>query len=125
MQETLVRFLGWGNSPGEGIGYPLQYSWASLVAQTVKILPAMEENWVQSLGWGDPLEGYSPCAVCLVALSCLTLQPPWTVACQAPLSMGILQARILEWVAMPSSWGSSQPRDRIQVSLIAGRFFTI
>ena len=38
---------------------------------------------------------------------------------------GILQARILEWVAMPSSRGSSQPRDRTQVSRIAGRFFTI
>ena len=37
---------------------------------------------------------------------------PWTAACQAPLSMGILQARILEWVAMPSSRGSSRPRDR-------------
>ena len=37
---------------------------------------------------------------------------PWTVACQAPLSMGILQARILEWVAMPSSRGCSQPRDQ-------------
>ena len=34
---------------------------------------------------------------------------PWTVACQAPLSMGILQERILEWVAMPSSTGSSNP----------------
>ena len=39
---------------------------------------------------------------------------PWTVAHQAALSMGILQARILEWVAMPSSRGSSQPRDRTQ-----------
>ena len=39
--------------------------------------------------------------------------------------MGILQARILEWVAMPSSRGSSQPRDRTQVSHIAGRFFTV
>ena len=38
--------------------------------------------------------------------------------------MGILQARILEWVAAPSSRRSSQPRDRIQVSLTAGRFFT-
>ena len=50
---------------------------------------------------------------------------PWTVACQAPPSMGILQARILEWTAMPSSRGSSQPRDWSQVSLTAGRFFTI
>ena len=53
-----------------------------------------------------------------------SLQPHGLVACQASLSMGILQARILEWVAMPSSWGSTQPRDRTQVSHIAGRFFT-
>ena len=51
------------------------------------------------------------CCVCLVARSCPTLCKPWTVAHQAPLSMWILQARILEWVAMPSSRGSSQPRD--------------
>ena len=43
-------------SPGEGIGYPLQYSWASLVAQMVKNLPAMGETWAQSQGWEDPLE---------------------------------------------------------------------
>ena len=49
---------------------------------------------------------------------------PWTVALQAPVSMGIFQSRIVEWVAMPSSRGSSQPRDRTQVSCIAGRFFT-
>ena len=47
---------GSGRSAGEGIGYPLQYSWASLVAQLVKNLPAMQETWVQSLGWEDPLE---------------------------------------------------------------------
>ena len=47
---------GSGRSPAEGIGYPLQYSWASLVAQTVKNLPAMQETWVQSLSWEDPLE---------------------------------------------------------------------
>ena len=45
-----------GRSTGEGIGYPLQYSWASLVAQLVKNPPAMQETWVQSLGWKDPLE---------------------------------------------------------------------
>ena len=44
------------SSAGDGIGYPLQYSWASLVTQTVKILPAVWEIWVQSLGWEDPLE---------------------------------------------------------------------
>ena len=48
--------LGPGRSAREGIGYPLQYSWASLVAQLVKNLPAMWETWVQSLGWENPLE---------------------------------------------------------------------
>ena len=47
---------GLGRSPGEGIGYPLQYSWASMVAQMVKNLPAVQETWVRSLGWEDPLE---------------------------------------------------------------------
>ena len=47
---------GSGRSAGEGIGYPLQYSWASLVAQLVENLPAMRETWVPSLGWEDPLE---------------------------------------------------------------------
>ena len=47
---------GLGRSTGEGIGYPLQYSWASLVAQLVKNLSAMREMWIQSLGWEDPLE---------------------------------------------------------------------
>ena len=45
-----------GRSHGEAIGYPLQYSWASLVAQLVKNLPSMQETWFQSLGWEDPLE---------------------------------------------------------------------
>ena len=47
---------GLGNSPGEGIGYPLQYSWASLEAQMVKKPLAMWKTWVWSLGWEDPLE---------------------------------------------------------------------
>ena len=47
---------GSGRFLGEGIGYPLQYSWASLVAQLVKNLPAMWETWVQSLGWENPWE---------------------------------------------------------------------
>ena len=45
-----------GSSPGEGTGYPLQYSWASLLAQTVKNPPVMQEAWLWSLGWEDPLE---------------------------------------------------------------------
>ena len=47
---------GSGSSPGERIGYPLQYSWVSLVAQMVKNLPAMQETWVWYLDWEDPLE---------------------------------------------------------------------
>ena len=56
MQETLVRFLGWEDSPGGGISYSRQCSWASLVAQMVKNLPATWETWVRSLGREDPLE---------------------------------------------------------------------
>ena len=49
---------------------------------------------------------------------------PWNAARQAPLSIGILQAKVLEWVALPFSRRSSQLRDQIQVSHIAGRLFT-
>ena len=63
-----------GRSAQEGIGYPLLYSWASLKAQLVKNLPAMQETWVQSLGWEGPLEEgmrtYS---------SILAWRIPWTV----------------------------------------------
>ena len=61
----------------------------------------------------------------LVIQSCLTLGDP--IDCSPPGSSihGILQARILEWVAMPSSRGSSSPGDQTRVSCIADRFFTI
>ena len=66
--------LGLGRSTGEGIGYPLQYSWASLVAQLVKDPPAMQETWVQSLGWEDPLEKGKA-----IHSSILAWRIPWTV----------------------------------------------
>ena len=47
---------GSGGSAGEGIDYPLQYSWASLIAQLVKNLPAMWDTWIQSLDWENPLK---------------------------------------------------------------------
>ena len=47
---------GLGRSAGEGIGYPLHYSWASLMAQLLKNLPPVRETWVRLLGWEDPLE---------------------------------------------------------------------
>ena len=51
-----VSIPGSGGSPGEGTGYSLQYSWASLPAQLVKNPPAMWETWVLYQGWEDPLE---------------------------------------------------------------------
>ena len=64
----------------------------------------------------------SMCVLCLFAQLFVN---PWTVARQAPLSMGILQTRILEWVAMTSSRGSFQPRYQTQLSYTSGGFFTI
>ena len=61
-------------STGEGIGYPFQYSWASLVAQLVKNLPKMRETWVWSLGWEDPLE-----KGLVTHSSILAWRIPWTV----------------------------------------------
>ena len=61
--------------------------------------------------------------MCVLSHSAESDSLPDFVAHQAPLSRGILQARILEWVAMTSSMGSSQPMDQIQVSHIAGGFF--
>ena len=55
-EGDLGSIPGLGRSAGEGIGYPLQYSWVSLVAQLVKNAPAMRETWVRPLGWEDPLE---------------------------------------------------------------------
>ena len=55
MQETPVQFMS-GSFPGEGISYPPQYSWISLVAHMVKNLPAMQETWVRCLGQEDHLE---------------------------------------------------------------------
>ena len=70
--------------------------------------------------------------VCVCMCACVlnrlvmsdSFETPWAVAHQVPMSRGILQARILEWVTMPSSRGSSQPMDRTHVSHIAGGFFT-
>ena len=61
-------------STGEGIGYPLECSWASLVAQLVKNLPAVWETWVRSLGWEDPLEKKKA-----TYSSILAWRIPWTI----------------------------------------------
>ena len=70
-------------SPGEGIGYPDQYSWASLVAQMVKHLPIMQETWVQSMGQEDSLEKEM-----VTHSSTLAWKIPWTEECGRLQSMG-------------------------------------
>ena len=130
-------------SSGEEVGYPLQYSWASLVAQLVKNLPAMQKTLVGSLGWEDPLEkgkathssfpffqfywdiilytfkGYiimnesESRSVVSDSLWLHGLHSPWNSPGQ---NIGV--------VAFPFSRGSSQPRDWTQVCCTAGRFFT-
>ena len=65
---------GSGRSTGEGIGYPLQYFWASLVTQLVKNPPAMWETWIRPLGWEDPLKKGKA-----THSSILAWRTPWTV----------------------------------------------
>ena len=65
---------GLGRSIGEGIGHPLQHSWASLVAQLVKNPPAMQETWVRYLSWEDPLEKGKA-----THPSILAWRIPWTI----------------------------------------------
>ena len=65
---------GLRRSAGEGIGYLIQYSWASLVAQLVKNLPAIQETWVRSLGWEDPLDKGK-----VIHSSILAWRIPWTI----------------------------------------------
>ena len=65
---------GSGKTPGKGIGYPFQYSWAFPVVQLEKNLPEMRETWVQSLGWEDPLEKGKA-----THSSILGWRIPWTV----------------------------------------------
>ena len=66
---------GLGRSAGEGIGYPLKYTWASLVAQLVKNPPAVQETWLRSLGWEDLLEKEKAAGAKLLQ-SCPTLCDP-------------------------------------------------
>ena len=90
---------GSGRSAGEGKGDPLQYSWASLVAQLVKNPPAMRETWVQSLGWEDPLEKGKA-----THSSILAWRIPWTVY---------------------SPWGYKEADMTERLSLSQGTIFTI
>ena len=79
---------GLGRSAGEEIGYALQYSCASLLAQTIKNMPAMLETWVQSLGWDDPLEKGTA-----ILSSILAWRIPWTEEPGKLQSMGSQRIR--------------------------------
>ena len=69
---------GLGRSTGEGIGYPLQYSWASLAAQLVRNPLAMQETWVRSLDWEDPLKKGKAIHSCILAW-----RIPWTTVAKS------------------------------------------
>ena len=92
----------------------------NIVAQMVKRLSTMRETWVQFLGWEDPLEKE-------MAIhsrhSCL--EKPMDCSLSGSSVHGIFQARVLEWIAISFSRGSSQPRNQMRVSHIAGRHFTV
>ena len=104
---------GSGRSPGERIGYPLQYSWASLMAQMVKNPPAMPETWVQFLGWDDPLEKGME-----THSSILAWRIPWTEDSDKLWSMGS-QTIGHDWVAKHSSFSTY----RRQVEDMGGGLF--
>ena len=75
---------GLGRSPGEGIGYPFQYFWASLGAQLVKNPPEMPETWVRSLGCEHPLEKEKA-----THSSILAWRIPWTEESSGLPSIGL------------------------------------
>ena len=122
---------GSGRSPGEGNGNPLWYScppphkkgaprnvWKNQ-GTSQNSLPSslLNKLIISHIYWISIICQRLWCAWSLSHIWLFAI--PWTVAHQAPLSIGILQARTLEWVAMPSSRGSYQPRDWAQVSCIA------
>ena len=96
----------------------------SMLRQNLLLWLLSQKQKPKPLGWSTPRVKTSVKVKMLVAQSCPTLCDP--MACSPPGSSihGILQARIQEWVAIPSSRGSSRPRDQTWVSHIAGRFFT-
>ena len=101
----------------------------SQVSLLVQILQTHMTKWTnfkspsQDLRWAFVRQGFA--VLCLITQLCPTLCDPMDHGPPGSSVHGILQARILEWVAMPSSRGSSQPRDQTQVSHLAGEFFTV
>ena len=101
-------------------------NWLSLKNSDVHTLIVSRQNTLlPNVCLTNTLSPLFMAVLCLITQSCLTLWDTWTAAHQAPLSTGILQARILEWVAIPSSKGSSQLRSWTRVSCIAGGLSTL
>ena len=89
MQETWIQSLSWEDPlEKEMAGYPFQYSWASLEAQTVKNPPAIQKTWVRSLSWQDPLEEEMA-----THSSILAWRIPWTGEPGGLQSMGSQRVR--------------------------------
>ena len=133
---------GLGRSSGKGIGYPLQCSWASLVAQLVKNPPAMRETWVWSLGWKIPWRRerlptpvfwpgeshglYRPWGhkesdtteqLSLGVLSYFSrvqlFATPWTIAHEAPVSMGFSRQEYWSCLPFPPPGDLLDPRTEL------------
>ena len=102
------------------IGRQILYHWATKEAPIWLILKIRYSSKDKKFGTGDKIQSEM-----LVAQSCPTLCDPMDCSSSGCSVHGILQARILERVAIPLPRGFSQPRDRTQVSCMAGRFFTI
>ena len=110
--------LGSGRSAGEGIGYPFQYSWASLVAQMVKNPLIMQETWVRSLGWEDPLKKGKA-----IHSSILTWRIPWTVesmGLQSQTRMGIFHFHLAEIVFVRFLYCKATPFSPFHTVLFVG-----
>ena len=126
--ETWVRSLGWEDSPGERKGYPSEYS--GLKNSMDSIVHGVSNSWTPLnfhfhwLNWLHRIFAKGSMKRLVIQLF-PTLGIPMDCSLPGSYVSRILQARILEWVAMPSSRASSQPKDRTWVSHIAGGFFTI
>ena len=110
--------MGWSWRTGKGKQFPQR--WVIYFPQRKEKQPVIAEWWMMEVTARH--NGFS---ICVRAQSCLTLWNPVDYSLPGSPVHGILQAIILEWVAVPFSRGSSWPRDQTQVSHIAGGFFTI
>ena len=116
-------------SDGPWIGHLDNWSWMSFHG----LMERCSEDWVvDAVGLGFTTELFSVAMaflcyamLCLVDQSYPTLSDPMNCSPPGSSVCGILQARILQWVAIFFYRGSSQPRNQIRVSRVAGRFFTV